>query len=171
VLTRTLVGHELGVWGLCLVSSGGYRLDKSKAKRKKNPGRGKASKLGIDGDGDMPSEYLESFVTPAMRMALGLDLLTESEREESGSEDEHFVSDDSTKRQNRARKEGTEEESGPRNEPRNSNKPSSMCYASQGWGQPNSLIVSGGCDKVVRVWDTESGQVKNTSLSLLFPLY
>ena len=102
MLTRTLVGHELGVWGLCLVSSGGYRLDKSKATRKKNRGRGEVSKPGIDGDGIhiMPSECVESFVTPAMRMALGLDLLTDSEGEESGSDDEHFVSDDSTKRQN-----------------------------------------------------------------------
>ncbi|KAJ7230553.1 WD40-repeat-containing domain protein [Mycena pura] len=36
-------------------------------------------------------------------------------------------------------------------------KRSSPCSASDGWGQPNSLVVSGGCDKVLRVWDVRSG--------------
>ncbi|KAF8328999.1 WD40 repeat-like protein [Amanita rubescens] len=34
---------------------------------------------------------------------------------------------------------------------------SDQCYASKGWGQPNALVVSGGCDRVLRVWDIESG--------------
>ncbi|EGO22522.1 hypothetical protein SERLADRAFT_357303 [Serpula lacrymans var. lacrymans S7.9] len=34
---------------------------------------------------------------------------------------------------------------------------SDVCSASEGWGQPNSLLVSGGCDKVLRVWDVKSG--------------
>ncbi|KAG6843553.1 hypothetical protein H0H87_003284, partial [Tephrocybe sp. NHM501043] len=34
---------------------------------------------------------------------------------------------------------------------------SSPSFASHGWGQPNALVVSGGCDKVVRVWDVISG--------------
>jgi F-box and WD-40 domain protein CDC4 len=29
--------------------------------------------------------------------------------------------------------------------------------SSDGWGQPNAFVVSGGCDKVVRVWDVLSG--------------
>ncbi|KAJ3743700.1 WD40-repeat-containing domain protein [Lentinula detonsa] len=29
--------------------------------------------------------------------------------------------------------------------------------SSDGWGQPGALVVSGGCDKVVRVWDIRSG--------------
>ena len=28
---------------------------------------------------------------------------------------------------------------------------------SVGFGQPNDLVVSGGCDKVVKVWDLRSG--------------
>ncbi|KAF9558332.1 WD40 repeat-like protein [Agrocybe pediades] len=35
----------------------------------------------------------------------------------------------------------------------------SVCLFSKGgWGQPNPIVVSGGCDKVVRVWDVSSGQ-------------
>ncbi|KAH9479097.1 WD repeat-containing protein pop1 [Psilocybe cubensis] len=30
--------------------------------------------------------------------------------------------------------------------------------ATRGWGQPHALVVSGGCDKVVKVWDVVSGQ-------------
>ena len=30
---------------------------------------------------------------------------------------------------------------------------------SAGWGQETSLAVSGGCDKVLRVWDVETGWV------------
>ena len=36
-------------------------------------------------------------------------------------------------------------------------KPSEPSGASDGWGQPNALVVSGGCDKEVRVWDAKSG--------------
>jgi WD40 repeat protein len=34
-----------------------------------------------------------------------------------------------------------------------------MCYSSVGWGQPNAIVVSGGCDKVVMVWDVKTGCV------------
>ena len=164
-LARTLVGHELGVWGLCLVSRGGYRLadpDKSRTKRTKtrSTSSGKA----------MPSESLEFLISPAMRIALGLDPLNDSEHEDN--EDGHsgcgadvepiwHEHEDSTYRHAHARRRGSAEEEdlpGTGVDPaRNPDKPSSMCYSSQGWGQPNSLIISGGCDKVVRVWDAESG--------------
>ncbi|KAH7890915.1 WD40 repeat-like protein [Phlebopus sp. FC_14] len=34
---------------------------------------------------------------------------------------------------------------------------SDSCCASEGWGQPNPIVVSGGCDKHLRVWDVVSG--------------
>ena len=40
-------------------------------------------------------------------------------------------------------------------------RPSFMSYSSIGWGQPNSIIVSGGCDKVLKVWDAKSGLVRS----------
>jgi F-box and WD-40 domain protein CDC4 len=36
-------------------------------------------------------------------------------------------------------------------------KPSDMAFASDGWGQSNTIVVSGGCDKDVRVWELPSG--------------
>lgn len=36
-------------------------------------------------------------------------------------------------------------------------KPSDVCCVSEGWGNANALIVSGGCDKQLRVWDVKSG--------------
>ena len=118
---------------------------------------------GRDGMHVMPSESLESLVSPAMRIALGLEVLTDSEpgdtEDDSHPEDKGGL--DSTERH--ARKGGTttsEEEdlldTGDDQE-KFPDKPSNMCFVSQGWGQPNSLIVSGGCDKVVRVWDVQSG--------------
>ncbi|KAJ8515898.1 hypothetical protein ONZ45_g6745 [Pleurotus djamor] len=35
--------------------------------------------------------------------------------------------------------------------------PSHPSGASEGWGQSNAIVVSAGCDQVVRVWDVESG--------------
>ena len=211
MLTRTLVGHESGVWGVCLVSSGGHKLvntDKPKAKKKKTRTSGgkvegfdpsskqkksrrpsqdtglsssqpsmctlRAGLAGINLDGSngmhvLPSESLESLVPPAMRIALGLEALTDSEHGDSGGDGSHREDErpgtegkaDSTKRRNNARKGGTatsEEEDLPGiGIDQGRNKPSSVCFSSQGWGQPNSLIVSAGCDKVIRVWDAESG--------------
>ncbi|KAI9619238.1 hypothetical protein H4Q26_011919 [Puccinia striiformis f. sp. tritici PST-130] len=36
----------------------------------------------------------------------------------------------------------------------------SACGIARGWGQKSSLVVSGGCDRDVRVWDVMTGQCK-----------
>ena len=219
VLSRTLVGHESGVWGLCLVSSGGEKLvssNKSKGKKRRTQTRTRTSRDGkVEGlddasssqkqkrhrrssnkdmdasssqpsmrtlqagvagidlnsnlDGSvggmhvMPSESLESLVSPAMRIALGLEVSsTDSDHGDTGDDShrEDVPGLDSTERH--ARKGGTtssEEEDllDGVDQEIYSDKPTNLCFASQGWGQPNSLVVSGGCDKVVRVWDVQSG--------------
>ncbi len=43
--------------------------------------------------------------------------------------------------------------------PKKSYRPSNPSGTSDGWGQPNALVVSGGCDKDLRVWDVKSGYV------------
>ena len=46
-------------------------------------------------------------------------------------------------------------------------KPSDLCCTSEGWGQPNPIVVSAGCDKSLRVWDVVSGYDLCSSLRLL----
>ncbi|KAF8194673.1 WD40 repeat-like protein [Pholiota molesta] len=99
---------------------------------------------------------LAHLVPPAMQRALGLNLF-------SSSSD---ASAPPRRRRRHAKQRRTpwqyvdEDEDGggetPTTESRE--KPFNNCYSSHGWGQPNPIIVSGGCDKVVRVWDLKSGQ-------------
>ena len=228
VLSRTLVGHESGVWGLCLVSSGGDKLvdtNKPKAGKKRKPRNSRDGKKveksfdstssskkqkthrkpstkdvavkpsssqpslrtlragiagidlhsnnrdGSDGMHVMPSESLDSFLSRAMKIALGLEVSTDSEHGDSG-DDSHR--EDEAGNHTRKGCTTTSEEEDPlgtatgADQGEFSDKPSNMCYVSQGWGQPNSLIVSGGCDKVVRVWDVPSGQISFSSFLLDF---
>ncbi|KAF8959617.1 WD40-repeat-containing domain protein [Flammula alnicola] len=212
VLSRTLVGHDSGVWGVCLVSEGSYRLpdktageewgsrtkkkwkgqdkdksnymDKGQSKDKALQGDSGGSKgvhtlsarmggldVGSSHDGThvMPSESLEHLIPPAMQIALGLDPVESSDSShETESSSEGVFDEDAADRADLQREkkkkqekeyynyhhlseEDEEEMDGP-------DKPLNMCNSSQGWGQPNPLIVSGGCDKVVRVWDAKSGQ-------------
>ncbi|KAI6041228.1 WD40 repeat-like protein, partial [Pisolithus marmoratus] len=112
VMSRTLIGHELGVWAVHLVSRGGFWQE--------NPG-------GVDNlnrPDDEPQDR-EVLLPPELRRALALD--------------------------------------GPKQLPHTSarsisEKPSDICCASEGWGQPNPIVVSGGCDKRLRVWDVVSGR-------------
>ena len=133
VLHRTLIGHESGVWGVCLVSRGGHLAaspETSKHRKYTNDRiRGLNSRLAsleINGNSTGPS--LEHTISEELRRALGLNLLNTPQS---------FNASPSS----------------------NSNPSGSFgdCYASKGWGQPNALVVSGGCDKVLRVWDIESG--------------
>jgi len=102
VLARTLVGHEAGVWGVCLVDKGGF----------------------WDGPSSTTNDNDTDHISPSWRTALGLDLPHDPRR--------YLPS------------------LGP-------GRRSSPCSVSEGWGQPNALVVSGGCDKVLRVWDVRSG--------------
>lgn len=104
VLARTLVGHDRGVWAVCLVDKGGIWDGPS---------------LSVD-DKDNDSDH----ISHSWRTALGLDLSPDTERRSSPS--------------------------GP-------GKRSSPSSVSEGWGQPNALVVSGGIHKVLRVWDLQSG--------------
>lgn len=92
------------------------------------------------GGADTPSEGLAHLVPPSLRTALGLDANGggAGERSAKGVSDE----DD----------DGAAPASSP-----GAGKRSDVCFASEGWGQPNALVVSGGCDKVLRVWDVKTG--------------
>lgn len=111
VLSRTLTGHELGVWAVHLVSRGGFWDEL--------PG-------GIDILNEPDNDSQESELHPNLRKALGLDTPRRLRR--------------------------TPRPDGP-------GKPSDLCCTSEGWGQPNPIVVSGGCDKRLRVWDVVTGCV------------
>ncbi|EAU90674.2 F-box and WD repeat-containing protein [Coprinopsis cinerea okayama7 len=138
VLAKTLVGHESGVWGVCLVSKGGWRVpdpiqDPPPAADRSTPSgrrslRHKLARLSLD---NAPLSGMGDYLPASLRIAVGLDVI--------GDED-------------------PEEEAEPEPRPQAKRKFSDMCYSSVGWGQPSSIIVSGGCDKALMVWDALSGQ-------------
>jgi F-box and WD-40 domain protein CDC4 len=142
VLCRTLIGHDLGVWAVNLVSRGGF-WGEFGGGRGKGGGRGR-------GQGDIPmaggsvnehegyEESLDGNVPLSLRNALGLDLPKVTRK----------VTADAADGEEKARGKPWSPHPGKR---------SDVCCASEGWGQPNALVVSGGCDKVLRVWDVKSG--------------
>ncbi|EJD00002.1 WD40 repeat-like protein [Fomitiporia mediterranea MF3/22] len=147
VLSRTLVGHELGVWAVNLVSAGGHWVDPPlsavQPRSKQVPGDPPAvavaestdvgshvwlsearSKFGGSASSSsMDLGEMEFLIPDSLRTAIGLDK-PRSARRTAGSEPP---------------------------------KPSDICCASEGWGNANALVVSGGCDKQLRVWDVKSG--------------
>ena len=50
---------------------------------------------------------------------------------------------------------GTEDDAAPKFGPHL--RQSDVCNTSIGWGQSTSLVVSGGCDRDLRVWDVATG--------------
>jgi len=147
-LVRTLVGHELGVWAVDLVSRGGS-LDPAHTQPPPHNPHNSSSTTTNGGilpevaDGPalllhnrapagaqvLDPQGLDHLLPPSMRAALALDaqypptVSTYAQKSEAGS----------------AR--------------------SDVAGATRGWGQPGALVVSGGCDKDVRVWDVQTGCV------------
>ena len=153
VLSRTLTGHELGVWAVNLVSRGGYWGDDamgSRHKRKERKRRGREGRRDEDEVVDGLSSRLaamslpdgppgvDHLVPPSLRTALGLDESIDHSNHGDGTG-------------------GAEESDECLETELDPGKRSDDCCATEGWGQPNALVVSGGCDKVLRVWDVKSG--------------
>ncbi|KAI0047407.1 WD40 repeat-like protein [Auriscalpium vulgare] len=145
VLVRTLIGHELGVWAVNLVSRGGAfdptHFDHPYEPR--SPDDVPEVRTGIDGmlrhnrapagSQRFEPKGLDHLLPPSMRVSLGLD-------------------------QPRTYLEPDEMDDPAESEARRTRiKQSDVCGASYGWGQPSALVVSGGCDKVLRVWDIRTG--------------
>ena len=79
----------------------------------------------------------DAMLPPLLRYAVGLDRTDEWESAGSAPRDPFAE--------------------GRASEPPPFGRPSYPGGASDGWGQPNALVVSGGCDKELRVWDVKSG--------------
>lgn len=138
VSCRTLIGHSAGVWAVALVRAGGERVDGPDVEERMRDMSigGEAGKRRLEEGGEC--ERLSS----AMRAALGL---------------EQVPGWDTSETQTRRSKARPVDGRG---------KPSEPNGTSDGWGQPNSLVVSGGCDKDLRVWDVKSGYVHTTMPSV-----
>ena len=124
VISRTLVGHESGVWAVSLITEGG-----------------RPAPTGVPlsdnyGDPLVATAPQDAMLPPILRYALGL----EHPARASDLAPDPFAE-------------------GKAAEPPPFGKPSYPGGASDGWGQPNALVVSGGCDKELRVWDVRSGWV------------
>ncbi|EKM61638.1 uncharacterized protein PHACADRAFT_248359 [Phanerochaete carnosa HHB-10118-sp] len=129
VSCRTLVGHSAGVWAVALVRAGGERIDPPIDERMRDM---KINRIGSGNRRIRTEEGISasSTLSFAMRAALGLDRMP-SEGPKLSNKTSH--------------------ESWPHG------RPSEPSGTSEGWGQPNALVVSGGCDKDLRVWDVVSG--------------
>lgn len=129
VLSRTLVGHGTGVWAVALIKGAG----EPKGKGKERESADENEREGLDDEDVFVGERR---LPQAMRHALGLDTIPSPPSSSSSST---FASSNPS--------------------PNNTlpGLPSDPAGSSIGWGQPNSLVVSGGCDKDVRVWDVKSG--------------
>jgi hypothetical protein len=152
-LVRTLVGHELGVWAVDLVSRGGALDPSHPLPPPHNPGSSATNGGNFPDVADGPAlllhnrapagaqildpQGLEHLLPPPMRAALALDA------------------------QYPPKMPTYAEKNGPH---RAENARSDVAGATRGWGQPGALVVSGGCDKDVRVWDVQTGCVSLPAL-------
>ncbi|KAH9947992.1 WD40 repeat-like protein [Amylocystis lapponica] len=140
VLSRTLVGHDSGVWAVALVTGGGQPNDIAEPEDNWDPSKG------TDGaptsTGHPPG--MDHLVPPSLRYALGLDSASGTRSRRRSTSELFPEAAEAHTQQHRGR-------------PDLPGKPSDPSGASDGWGQPNSLVVSGGCDKELRVWDVKSG--------------
>ncbi|KAI9449118.1 WD40 repeat-like protein [Russula earlei] len=145
-LVRTLVGHELGVWAVDLISRGGA-LDPAHPR----PPPYDVSGTTTNGSGvpqvmEGPALLLHNRA-PAGAQVLdpqGLDhLLPPSKRAALALDAQYPPTVRTSKQEN-----GHDHDESAR---------SDVACATRGWGQPGALVVSGGCDKDVRVWDVRTG--------------
>ncbi|KAG5727279.1 F-box/WD repeat-containing protein 7 [Termitomyces sp. T112] len=164
VLARTLVGHESGVWGLCLVSAFGRQREEV-GDRTSRTSKRKQAQAQEDEDFSTNAELWRS-LPPALKHAVGLDPECEGDPDLNNDENVDQNPDSETMDEDIGEEHYQGQIHSQQRQKTNANswkeryipeRQSNPCYASEGWGQPNALVVSGGCDKVVRVWDVKSG--------------
>ncbi|KAF8585473.1 WD40 repeat-like protein [Ramaria rubella] len=144
VLARTLIGHEAGVWSLWLVSRGG--------------GPSTESNADVEEENVPRDDSWASMLRTGIGMGVGagtvaataasLSAASTSSSSSSTSTDMPFQSVFDALHPSPSSRTNTDPQDGGQSDP---------CNASRGWGQTSALVVSGGCDKQIRVWDIKSG--------------
>lgn len=125
---KTLDGHELGVWCLTLVSKSAKSPDEDKGK-----GKGKPSRRPRRSEGDSTT------VPPALRRRSSLGSLGDVPPAVPAGIKVGGMG------------------LGAGGETGDSSQQAGVCGTATGWGQEGAIVVSGGCDRDVRVWDVETG--------------
>lgn len=174
---KTLDGHELGVWCLTLVSSGGGSGSGNSEHPPTSPTRSR-TQPGV-GLGPAPGRAAtndRSFTTNSPAARSNTNLFRSSRGEDSSA------TADSSSGQSRPKRRRSfhafeaadahrhDSSSGPRTggmglgaggETGDSTQQAGVCGTARGWGQKGAVVVSGGCDRDVRVWDLKSGACKH----------
>jgi F-box and WD-40 domain protein CDC4 len=158
---RTLVGHDHGVWCLTLVSAGGGERVEDLL-----PGQEGSS---YNGEGrEMSSEEANAQERGPIRTgnATLVDLAATHTSYLPLSQFQHGEPSNSTTNlpsafNNISAVPGMRGFLGPRakrtTKSGEKKDQSNVSGAAKGWGQPHAMVVSGGCDRDVRVWDLETG--------------
>jgi F-box and WD-40 domain protein CDC4 len=165
VLSRTLVGHASGVWAVWLVSESDGD-EEEEEEEEENVAAGEKQREGPAESGGNGAVDVE-----AQRLSvLGLDLypgefVASPSPIPSSSQAAASVNESGSEGYFTRRTEGEEKEREKRKRRRKvrRDRPSDPGQASDGWGQGGALVISGGCDKTVKVWDVQTGYVRGFS--------
>lgn len=144
---RSLAGHDAGVWAIALVTPD------NKAKTKMSPDPNNASgsrmkkpmprpKAGASRRASFTSDRYTANVAP-------------TQKNTGTSEGSAGIARPSTVMGITEGDGGAGQTSGTDSKPEI--KQSDVCNASRGWGDERELIVSGGCDRALKVWDAATG--------------
>lgn len=157
---RTLGGHLLGVWAMTLVSRGGTKA-------------GPPSRDADPASSRQQGEAFQATSTPSVSMfassSIGSGRPTSTtpptadgpstQRADESRPHIHRRSSSYGSARDFAQASGFSFPGSSSQGTSSQHDPSlgSVCGTSLGWGQENSLIVSGSCDRSIRVWDVHSG--------------
>ncbi|KIO34183.1 hypothetical protein M407DRAFT_151474 [Tulasnella calospora MUT 4182] len=151
---RTLVGHTQGVWCLVLVSKGGSPAAATYAKEAPRYPRSRGNGSG----GGSSSAFAYDASTNAFGFTSGSSAqntndagLTSSSGHSIFGHAPHGSSSNKDKAADDAPDPAIPQMFGAHL------KQTDVCNTSVGWGQATSLVVSGGCDRDLRVWDVATG--------------
>jgi hypothetical protein len=181
---KTLDGHELGVWCLTLVSKGGGN-DKDKAKGKARGGGGGDDSLDLPFPPSSHEGKRSNPTTPRRAGTANGDRSFTNDSPTSRSSFFRHARGPVSNQDPVSPSASTNAPTSPPSRPRrsslggppsppagiriggmglgaggetgDSSQQAGVCGTARGWGQEGAVVVSGGCDRDVRVWDVESG--------------
>lgn len=154
VLKRTLVGHEAGVWAVNLVSAGGYLSEPpppTPTPPADLPLVNADSNQTASGSNEDSAMGSSTDIGWRLWIAETMNKFGEGGTAPSFSREIEYHIPDSLRTAI-----GLKQSSSSPPRPYVP-KQSDVCCASEGWGNANALVISGGCDKHLRVWDVNSG--------------